>query len=119
MRNAKDVALNLEANAPTRGSLGWSIRVVTPGEGSLRFRDGITPTAGDDFAAIPDVFLNRTGMELAVVNGAVATSGSQRLWARCVISNGRRIEPLEAMITVSVTAPWTFAVSPSIGWVVL
>ncbi|GIW89563.1 MAG: hypothetical protein KatS3mg108_3887 [Isosphaeraceae bacterium] len=114
IKNVKDVTLNLEAgeaDASTRGSLGWRATVATLKDASIEF-EMVWDTADDDFAAIRDAFLNRAGIEVAVMDGDITVSGSQGLRALCVISNFSRNEPLEEAITVSVTAKPTFSVNP-------
>jgi hypothetical protein len=69
--------------------------------------------AHDDFAASRDTFLNRSGVEFAVMDGAMNVSGSQRLRATCMVTNFSRNESLEEAITVSVTVKRRFAaISP-------
>lgn len=63
----------------------------------------------DDFAAIRDAFLNRTGIEFAVMDGDIATAGSQGLRALCAVTNFSRNEALEEAITVSVTVKPTYS----------
>jgi hypothetical protein len=114
VKNVKDVTLNLEAgeaDVTTRGNAGWRATVATLKDASIEF-EMVWDTADDDFAAIRDAFLNRAGIELAVMDGDIAASGSQGLRALCVISNFSRNEPLEEAITVSVTAKPTFSVNP-------
>ena len=69
-------------------------------------------TGDDDFTAIKDAFFNGTTIEFAVMDGNVATSGSQGLRATMSITNFSRSEALEEAITVSVTAKPTYAADP-------
>src|SRR5262245_57662656 len=114
VKNVKDVTLNLEAgeaDASTRGTGGWKATVATLKDASIEF-EMVWDTTDDDFSVVRDTFLNRGGLELAVLDGDVATPGSQGLRALFVITNFSRNEPLEEAITVSVTAKPTFSANP-------
>jgi hypothetical protein len=111
VKNVKDVTLNLEAgeaDVTTRGNSGWRATVATLKDASVEF-DMVWDTADDDFAAIRDAFLNHTAIEVAVMDGDIATAGSQGLRATCMVTNFSRNEALEEAITVSVTVKPTFS----------
>jgi hypothetical protein len=79
IKNVRDVTLSLEtgeADATTRGNNGWRATVATLKDGSVEF-DMVWDSADDDFTAIRDAFLNKTALELAVMDGDIATTGSQ------------------------------------------
>ncbi|MDW8244903.1 MAG: phage tail tube protein [Thermogemmata sp.] len=103
--NVKDVTLNLEAgeaDVTTRGNNGWRATVATLKDASIEFE--MVWNAGDaDFVAIRDAFLNRTAIELAVLDGPTTSPGSQGLQATCMVINFSRNESLEEAIIVSVT----------------
>lgn len=114
IKNVKDVTLNLEAgeaDVTTRGNNGWRATVATLKDGSIEF-EMVWDSADDDFSSIRDAFLNKTSIELAVMDGDVATAGSQGLRATCMITNFSRNEALEEAITVSVTAKPTYSANP-------
>jgi hypothetical protein len=114
IKNVKDVTLNLEAgeaDVTTRANAGWRATVATLKDGSIEF-EMVWDTADDDFAAIRDAFLNRTSIEFAVMDGDIASSGSQGLRATCMVTSFSRNEALEEAITVSVTVKPTFAINP-------
>lgn len=114
VENVKDVTLNLEAgeaDVTTRGNAGWKATVATLKDGSIEF-DMVWDTADDDFAAIRDAFLNRSAVELAVMDGDIATTGSQGLRATFAVTKFSRNEPLEEAITVSVTVKPTYSENP-------
>lgn len=114
IKNVKDVTLNLEAgeaDVSTRGTGGWRATVATLKDGSIEF-EMVWDTADDDFAAIRDAFLNRGSIEFAVMDGDIATSGSQGLRATCMVTSFSRNEALEEAITVSVTVKPTYATNP-------
>lgn len=106
IEDAQDVSLNLEAGeaeAKRRGNNGWAETIATLKEASIEFGLLYRPS-DDDFAEIRDAYLNRTPIELLVLDGDVETTGSQGLRAACHITNFSREEPLEETLTVSVTA---------------
>jgi hypothetical protein len=114
VKNVKDVTLNLEAgeaDVTTRGNAGWRANIATLKDASLEF-EMVWDTADDDFTAIRTAFLTSAAIEFAVLDGPVATSGSQGLRASMAITNFSRAEPLEEAIKVSVTAKPTYATNP-------
>lgn len=114
IKNVKDVTLNLEAgeaDVTTRGNNGWRATVATLKDGSVEF-EMVWDTDDDDFGAIRDAFLNHTAVEFAVMDGDIATAGSQGLRASCMVTNFSRNEALEEAITVSVTVKPTFSANP-------
>ena len=114
IKNVKDVTLNLEAgeaDVTTRGNNGWRATVATLKDGSIEF-EMVWDSADDDFTAIRDAFLNKTALEMAVMDGDVLTAGSQGLRASFMITSFSRNEPLEEAITVSVTAKPTYSANP-------
>ena len=114
VKNVKDVTLNLEAgeaDVTTRGNAGWRANIATLKDASLEF-EMVWDTADDDFTAIRTAFLTNAAIEFAVLDGPVATSGSQGLRASMAITNFSRAEPLEEAIKVSVTAKPTYAANP-------
>lgn len=112
--NVRDVTLSLEAgeaDVTTRGNNGWRATVATLKDGSIEF-EMVWDSADDDFTAIRDAFLNKTALELAVMDGPMGTPGSQGLRASFMIISFSRNEPLEEAITVSVTAKPTYSTNP-------
>ena len=106
IEDAQDVSLNLEAGeaeAKRRGGGGWSETIAALKEASIEF-GLLYRSSNTDFTALRDAYLNRTLVDLLVLDGAVATSGSQGLRAVCHITNFSREEPLEEALTISVTA---------------
>ena len=112
--NVRDVTLNLEAgeaDVTTRGNNGWRATVATLKDGSIEF-EMVWDSADDDFIAVRDAFLNKAALEMAVMDGAMTTPGSQGLRASFMITSFSRNEPLEEAITVSVTAKPTYSANP-------
>ncbi|MCI0335710.1 MAG: phage tail protein [Planctomycetes bacterium] len=117
--NVRDVTLNLEtgeADVTTRGNAGWRATVGTLKDASIEF-EMVWDTGDADFTAFKDAFFNGTSIELAVMDGDIATTGAQGLRAVCRIINFTRSEALEEAITVSVTAKPTYSASPP-SWLV-
>ena len=114
IKDVKDVTLNLEAgeaDATTRANQGWRATVATLKDASIEF-EMVWDSEDDDFAAIRDAFLNKTPLDLAVLDGDITVAGSQGLRAVCMVTNFTRNEPLEEAITVSVTAKPTYSANP-------
>lgn len=111
IKNVRDVTLNLEtaeADVTTRGNNGWRATVATLKDGSVEF-EMVWDSADDDFSAIRDAFLNKTAVELAVMDGDITVTGNQGLRASFMVTKFSRNEPLEEAITVSVTVKPTYA----------
>ena len=109
--NAKDVNLNLEkgeADVTTRANQGWRATVGTLQDGSVEF-EMVWDTDDAGFTAIQEAYFDGTPLEVAVMDGDIATSGSQGLRATMTVTNFSRNEPLEEAITVSVTLKPTYA----------
>lgn len=111
MTNVKDLTLNLEASeadVTTRGNAGWRATIAALKDGSIEFEMVWDPTDAG-FTAIQDAYFNNTTLEFAVMDGDVASTGSQGLRATMSITKLTRSEPLEQAITVSVTAKPTYS----------
>ena len=109
--NVKDLTLNLEAgeaDVTTRSNSGWRATVATLKDGSIEF-EMVWDTTDANFTAIQQAFFNNTPLEFAIMDGAIATAGSQGLRATMSITNFSRSEALEEAIMVSVTAKPTYA----------
>jgi len=110
----KDVTLNLEAgeaDVTSRGNGGWRAIIATLKDASLEF-EMVWDTADEDFTAIRTAFFAKSALEFAVMDGPIATAGSEGLRASMAIINFSRSEPLEEAIKVSVTAKPTYADNP-------
>lgn len=102
---ARDVTLNLEsgeADVTTRGSAGWRENVPVLRDASVDMQMVWDP-GSDHFEAFRDAFLNGTGIECLVLDGDVATSGSQGLRATMMVSSFSRSEALEEASLVDVS----------------
>ena len=103
--NVKDLTLNLEvgeADTSRRGGNGWRERLATLKDGSVEFT--MIQVDGDtDFTAIKDAWVNRTALEFAVMDGPIATAGTQGLRATMQVFNFSRPENLEEAVNYSVS----------------
>lgn len=109
--NVKDLTLNLEkgkADLTTRGNNGWRANAGTLKEAAVEF-DMVWDTGDDDFTAIQEAYFDNTSIEFLVLDGDVATSGSQGLRATMDVMSFSRNESLEEALTVSVKVEPTYA----------
>jgi predicted secreted protein len=106
INNVRNVTLDLkraEADVTTRASGGWKATAAAMKEASIEFEMPYDPAA-DGFEELRDAWLNGTLVGLAVMDGAIATAGSQGLWADCAILDFSQEQPLEEAATVKVSA---------------
>ena len=106
LTNVKNVTLTLqkgESDVTTRANSGWKATASTLKEGSIEW-EMVWNTGDAGFTAVQTAWMNNTLLGLAVMDGPVATAGSQGLWADCNVLTFSREEPLEEAITVKVTA---------------
>ena len=114
--NVKNVTLNLqkgEADVTTRANNGWKALKGTLKEGSVEW-EMVWDTQDAGFTAIQNAYFNDTLIGMAVMDGDIATNGTQGLWADCDIMDFSRDEPLEEAISVKVTAKPTYSANPPI-----
>lgn len=111
LSNVKDVTLNLEtgdADVTTRNNGGWKASIATLKEASIEF-EMVWDSSDAGFTAIQNAFFTNGSVELAVMDGDIATAGSQGLRATMSIMNFSREEPLEEAMKASVTCKPTYA----------
>ena len=111
LTNVKDVTLNLEkgeADVTTRANNGWKATAATLKDASVEF-EMVWDTTDTGFTAIQQAYFNNTPIELAVMDGPIATAGSQGLRATMQVNNFSREEKLEDAIMVKVTCKPTYA----------
>lgn len=102
--SAMDVTLNLsaaEADASSRAS-NWRQTLTALLDGSVDF-DIVADNTDTAYEALRDAFLNRTAIDMAIMDGPIATNGSEGLRAEMSVVNFTRNEPLEDTMTVSVS----------------
>jgi hypothetical protein len=113
---ARDVTLTLErgdTDVSVRGST-WRLTQGTLKEATIEFElvwEGGTPT-DVNVAAFRDAFLNGTNVDIAALDGPVASPGSQGLRAECQVTSFTREEPLEDAVTISVTLKPALTANP-------
>ena len=104
LTNVKDVVTSLtsgEADFTSRANQGWKSTLTTLNEATIEF-EMIWEPADPGFLAIRDAYLNRTIIGLAPLDSAgAAGDGIVADWS---ISSFSIPQPLEEVITVSVTA---------------
>lgn len=109
MSNVKDVTVSMEtgdADITTRANSGW--KGIAPTLRTLSVEFEMVWKPGDSgFDALKTAFLTAATVELAVLDGPQATTGSQGPKGTFAITNFSRKEALEEAITVSVTAKLT------------
>jgi len=114
LTNVKNVTLSLtkgEADVTTRANKGWKATAGTLKEASIEF-EMVWDTKDAGFKAIKDAYFDGTLIGIAAMDGPVSgadSSGSQGLWADCMITDFSRDEPLEEALSVKVTAKPTYS----------
>lgn len=111
LTNVKDVTLNLDkadADVTTRANNGWRATAGTLKDASVEFQM-VWDTADAGFTAIQQAYFGNTPIEVAVMDGPIATTGTQGLRATVGVFSFKRNEALEEAITVDVTLKPTYA----------
>ncbi len=109
--NIKSVSLRLsknEADVTTRANGGWKAIAAVMKEGSIEF-EMVWDPADAGFTAFKDAWFDNTIIGVAVMDGPVATAGSEGLWADCHVTEFTREEPLEEAMTAKVTVKPTYS----------
>lgn len=102
---AKDVTLNLEKSdidVTTRGSGGFTEYANGLIDASIEF-SCLYNTADAAFQAVRDAFINKTNIEMLVLDGSTGTSGSQGLRAIMLVGSFTRNETLGEALMVDVS----------------
>lgn len=114
--NVRDLTLNTEkgeADVTTRGNGGWRAMVGTLKEGGADFQM-VYDTADTGFDAIKDAFMNNTAIGLAIMDGNIATPGSEGLIGNFSVTKFNIPQPLEDATKVDVTVRLTYsAIDPT------
>ena len=106
----QDATLNLdadEADVTVRGSSGWAQAEPTTRKAELTFQI-MHDNANSDFTMLRDAFLNRTAMDMAVLDGAANASGAQGLRAMWKVFRFSRSEALRDAVVYEVTMKPSF-----------
>jgi len=109
MDDVRDVTLNMEkseADVTTRGNNRWRAIVAALKEATIEF-DSVWDTENVGFAAFRDSWLNDTILGIRVLD--TDASGGEGLQADCMVFNFSRNEPLEEVITASISLKPTFS----------
>lgn len=114
--NVRNLTLSVEkgeADLSVRGGNGWETIVATLKKGSIEF-DMVYDTEDTNFTALQTAFFSDAQIEFAVMDGPIATTGSQGLRASCEILKFGRNEPLtEGMTTPVMIKPGYSANAPA------
>lgn len=103
--NVRDLTLNLdkdEVDITTRGSGGFKEFIDGMIDASIDF-GMVWDTADTDFTAIRTAFFAKTAIEFLILDGLVATPGSQGLRVTCMVKSFTRNENLGEALMVDVT----------------
>lgn len=115
----ENVSLNIEvgeADGSNRSS-DWKITKPALKDGSVEF-NLINESGHADFEAIRDAVLNKTLLDLAVMDGAITADGSQGLRAEMHLFGFSRDEQLEQVVKIATKAkPGSITNAPS--WMVV
>ena len=112
--NVRDLTLNMdaaEADATTRANNRWRATAAALRDASVEF-EMVWDTADAGFQAIRDAWKNGADLEMAVVDGDIATSGTEGLRATFAITGFNRNEPLEDTMTANVTIKPGYSANP-------
>jgi len=110
-----------EVDVTTRKNAGYKAVVAGLKDASVEF-DMVWDADDLDFSAFQDAFFATVpaekAIEVAVMDGPIATAGSQGLRATMAVTNFSRNEALGEALTVSVTLKPTYADNPPEWYVV-
>lgn len=105
MPNVKDVTVSgdtSEADLTTRGGSGWAQTAGVITSGQVEFQ-AVWDAADTDLEAILDAWTGKTLIDMAFMDGNIATTGQQGLRAEFAVLNFTRNEPLEGALMVDIT----------------
>lgn len=114
----QDATLNLDANetdVSVRGSGGWDQSEPTTKKAELTFKV-MHDNSNSDFTTLRDAFLNRTALDMAVLDGAANASGAQGLRAMWKVFKFARSEGLRDAVTYDVTMKPSFETTNTPTW---
>lgn len=102
----KDLTLNLEAgqaDTTTRAAAGWETSIAGLKKGGIDFQVVWEPS-NQDFEAFRAAFFNNSLIDLAVMDGNIATNGSSGLRAEMAVLSFSRSEQLKEAVTAAIKA---------------
>ena len=103
--NVQDLTLSIEAgeaDTSVRANNGWATDETTLKRGSVEF-SMVYDTGDPDFTALKDAFMNNTEVAMAVMDGAIATTGNQGLVANFKVGKFERVENLQQSIMYNIS----------------
>jgi predicted secreted protein len=104
-----------EIDVTTRAAGRWKQTISGMREAAIEF-EILWDAAVAGFLALQDAYNDDALIGLAVADGAIATSGTHYFMADCEILKFARSEPLDGVVTVSVTAKPTYSANtPTVG----
>lgn len=101
----RDVTLDLEQGATeanARDNPDWELNLLTRKKGSVSF-DMLNKPGDANFEAIRDAYLNKTPIDIAVLDDEADVEGAQGLRAEWGITKFSRNEPQEGVVTYAVS----------------
>lgn len=97
-----------EADVTTRGNNGWEAMVATLKKGSID-TECIWDSSNTEFKALFDAFLTNSVVEMAFLDGDIASNGSQGLRASFSVVKCSRKEPLTEAVKAEFNLKPTYA----------
>lgn len=123
--NCKDLTLTLEKSdfdVTVRGNNGWRAIVSVLKDATLEFKM-IWDTDDANFVLIKDAFLATSfpanSINIAAMDGNIATAGSEGLRSIMIVSTFTRNEPLEEALTVDVKLRPSYFPSDPTEWLII
>lgn len=114
----QDATLNLEYNetdTSVRGSNGWDQAEPTTKKADVSF-NLMHDNANTDFTTIRDAFLNKTAIDMAVLDGAANASGAQGLRAMWKVFKFTRAENLRDAVMYDVVMKPCYEITNTPTW---
>jgi hypothetical protein len=111
LTDAKDVNCSItktESDATTRANGGWKATVTSLKDLTIEFEMVWNPS-DTGCEAVKDAFINNTVLGMAVMDGPIATVGSEGPWADCQVTKFDRKEGNEGAMMVSVAMKPTYS----------
>lgn len=102
--DAQDVTLTIEASEGEvkRRASTFTEYIAALKDASIEF-DLVNDASSSVQTALSNAFFNRTAIEVLALDGDVEDTGSEGLRMTCAVTNWSRNEPLEEVLTRSVT----------------
>ncbi|HAN97141.1 MAG TPA: hypothetical protein DCQ98_06780 [Planctomycetaceae bacterium] len=111
----EDLSIGLDHSSEdvsTRGGGGWKQERLTLKEGSVDV-GLLYDTEDDDFQELLDAYFDESKIEVALMDGPIATAGSQGLRATVQVKSMPLEQPLAGVVKASATLIITRGTTPS------